>query len=256
MDKSKFINSIKEGALKGQASYNILPSLTMSQAVLESGWGTSKLAQRANNLFGIKAFSDWTGKRITMQTAEWYNNKMQIVNAEFRAYGSFNESIEDHNNLLSYSRYKQVCSCKDYKSACQKVYECGYATDPNYPKKLISIIEENRLYEFDGENVYGNKIRKFQHLCNEINIKDSEGKYLVEDNILGWRTRSCIPKMPLLKQGSKGKAVVFVQEVVGAISVDGDFGPITKECVIRYQRNKNILVDGIVGRQTWEALLN
>jgi len=70
MDKKQFINSIKEGALKGNVDYGILASLTIAQAILESGWGSSKLSQNANNLFGIKAFSDWTGKRIAFPTQE------------------------------------------------------------------------------------------------------------------------------------------------------------------------------------------
>jgi hypothetical protein len=263
MDKREFINSIKEGALKGQSVHRILPSLTIAQAILESGWGSSELAQRANNLFGIKAFSTWKGKRITMPTTEWHNDQRRVVNAEFRAYDSFNGSIEDHNMLLSNSRYKPVRGCGDYKEACKKIYECGYATDPDYTGKLVKIIEENKLYEFDSAPVIeevaastvGEKIRKFQQLCNRLNIKDSEGNALVEDNILGPKTRSCIDKMPTLKVGSSGLAVEFVQEVVNADPVDGDFGPITRKCVIEYQRGKNIVVDGIVGKETWAVIV-
>jgi flagellum-specific peptidoglycan hydrolase FlgJ len=58
MNKKDFTELIREGALKGQVEHKILPSLTIAQAALESGWGSSQLSQRANNLFGIKAFSD------------------------------------------------------------------------------------------------------------------------------------------------------------------------------------------------------
>jgi peptidoglycan hydrolase-like protein with peptidoglycan-binding domain len=251
MDKREFINSISKGAVKGYTDYGILASLTMAQAILESAWGSSKLSQRANNLFGIKANLSWGGKRITMETAEWYGDKKQIVKADFRAYDSFNESIEDHNKLLSYSRYKPLSECRDYKSACQKIYECGYATDPKYPDKLIRLIEENKLYEFDGVGVIG----RFQRLCNELNIKDSEGRALAEDNILGRRTKSCTSKLPVLKVGSKGLAVEFIQKLLNAIPVDGDFGPVTKKCVMEYQRDNNLKADGIVGVQTWTSLI-
>lgn len=263
MDKREFINIIKDGALRGQTEHNIVPSLTISQAILESGWGSSALSRRANNLFGIKASSSWKGKRITMQTTEWFNDQRQVVNAEFRAYDSLNESIEDHNKLLSNSRYKPVRECVDYKEACRKIYECGYATDPGYPAKLIKIIEENKLYEFDSAPVLNetavssvsDKILKFQQMCNKLGIKDSEGKALVEDNILGPRTRSCITKLPTLKLGSKGLAVRFLQEVVNAVPVDSDFGSITRNCVIEYQRGKNIAADGIVGKETWTVIV-
>lgn len=263
MDKREFINSVKEVALKGYVDYRILPSLTIAQAILESGWGSSQLSVRAKNLFGIKAFSNWRGDKITMPTTEWYGDKKQIINADFRAYDSFNESIEDHSKLLSSVRYKSVRECSNYKEACRKIYECGYATDPAYPEKLIRIIEENKLYEFDNSEILTevsvssgeDKILKFQRLCNSLRIRDSEGKALVEDNKLGPRTRSCTGKMPVLKEGSKGEFVRFVQEIVKAEPVDGSFGAITKRCVMEYQRTKNIEVDGVVGPQTWTTII-
>lgn len=143
------------------------------------------------------------------------------------------------------------------------IYECGYATDPEYPEKLIRIIEENKLYEFDNAHVLhmasvsseGDKILRFQKLCNDLGIKDYEGKALVEDNKLGQRTRSCIGKMPVIKLGLRGETVRFIQEVVRAILIDGNFGPITKKCVIQYQKDKGIEVDGVVGPQTWNAIV-
>lgn len=263
MNKTEFINAVKEGAILGKQKYGILASLTISQAILESGWGNSELAQKANNLFGIKAFSDWAGIWISLPTVEWYNGRKQVMYSDFRAYNSLNESIEDHNKLLSNQRYRQVRESADYKQACRRVYECGYATDPVYAEKLINIIEENKLYEFDNitdfqeaaVTITNEKIRKFQHLCNVLNIKDSEGNWLDEDNILGWRTKSCIERMPLLKLGSSGPAVEFIQEIAGALPIDGDFGPITRQCVIQYQRDKHIVDDGIVGTQTWTTVV-
>jgi peptidoglycan hydrolase-like protein with peptidoglycan-binding domain len=263
MSKKMFIESVKEGAIKGHRKYNILPSITIAQAILESGWGTSQLALKANNLFGIKAFSSWTGKRITFPTKEWYDGKEQVVNAQFRAYDSFSESVEDHNKLLSSSRYKSVRDSKDYRTACREIFNCGYATDPAYSNKLIKTIEENRLYEFDKENsvneaavdIDNQKIRRFQQLCNVIGIKDSEGECLAEDNILGPKTRSCIRRMPIQMLGSKGSAVEFIQEVLKVIPVDGEFGPVTERAVKNYQLHKNITSDGIVGLNTWTMIL-
>lgn len=198
-----------------------------------------------------------------MATIEWYDGKKVTVNAEFRAYDSYADSIEDHSKLLTNSRYRPIRECKDYRSVCQKIYECGYATDPGYPEKLIRIIEENRLYEYD--DVFGVteaaadmdslRIKKFQHLCNLLKIRDDHGKPLKEDNALGPRKRSCISKMPVLKTGSKGQAVEFVQEIVKAEPADGDFGPITQRCVMKFQKLKNIQEDGIVGPQTWAAMI-
>ena len=262
MDKKEFINSIKEGALKGQKEHGILPSLTIAQAILESNWGRSGLAVKAKNLFGIKAFSNWSGKRISLPTTEWYDGKQTVVNADFRAYDTFNESIEDHNKLLSNNRYKAVRLSKDYKAACNEIYKCGYATDPQYTEKLISIVEKNKLYDFDcGKGLVEvaieleeQKVRQFQQLCNLLGIKDYEGKALKVDNALGVRTISCLNKMPMLMVGSKGLAVEFIQGVLKTVPVDGDFGHITRYAVMEYQEKKRITVDGIVGRETWSTI--
>jgi peptidoglycan hydrolase-like protein with peptidoglycan-binding domain len=257
MDKIEFISSIKEGALEGFSQHKILPSLTIAQAILESAWGSSELTRKANNLFGVKASPAWTGKKITMKTAEWYRGERQLVDAEFRYYDSLGGSIEDHNILLSQSRYKSVRECEHYIEASKKIYQCGYATDPAYPEKLIKIIEENRLYEFDKMIEAGqqDKIRSFQKLCNELGIKDNKGKPLIEDNLLGERTLSCLKKMPVLKLGSRGKAVEFVQKSLNALPVDGVFGAVTSRNVMEYQKAKNIEVDGIVGINTWTSLI-
>jgi flagellum-specific peptidoglycan hydrolase FlgJ len=263
MNKKMFIDTVKEGAIKGQREYSILPSLTIAQAILESGWGRSQLAVKAKNLFGIKAFANWTGKRITFPTTEWYHGREQVVNADFRAYDSFGESVEDHNKLLSSSRYKSVRDSKDYRAACREIFNCGYATDPVYSEKLIKIIEENMLYKFDNENsvnevaldIDNQKIRRFQQLCNALGIKDSEGECLAEDNILGPKTRSCIGRMPILRFDSKGAAVEFIQEVLKVIPVDGEFGPVTGRAVKNYQLHKNITSDGIVGLNTWTMIM-
>ena len=186
-----------------------------------------------------------------------------MVNADFRAYDSFLEGIEDHSKLLSGGRYKSVRDSKDYRTACREIFICGYATDPSYSNKLIKIIEENKLYEFDDESgmneaamdIDNHKIRRFQHLCNVLGIKDSDGKSLVEDNILGPKTRSCIRNMPILRGGSKGAAVKFIQEVLKVTPVDGEFGPITEQAVKDYQLHSNISSDGIVGQNTWTLIL-
>lgn len=147
MNKQDFINAIKNGAIEGYKKYKILPSLTMAQAILESGWGNHHIQ---NNLFGIKAGNSWKGKVAVRPTKEFVNGKWITVNAKFRAYNSFNESIEDHAKLLGQNkRYRKVTLAGDYRTACLEVWKAGYATDPNYPSKLIKIIEQNKLYEYD-----------------------------------------------------------------------------------------------------------
>lgn len=163
MSKQEFINLIKPGAIDGYIKYGILPSLIIAQAILESNWGKSHISY---NLFGIKAGTGWQGKIAIKKTKEFVNGVWITVEAKFRAYDSFSESIIDHAKLLgTSSRYKKVTQAADYITACYEVWKAGYATDPNYPKKLIAIIEQGKLYEYDKQkdNLQDNKTKVLLH---------------------------------------------------------------------------------------------
>lgn len=150
-----FIKSVEKGAIKGKTQYKVLPSLTLSQAILESGWGQSGLSTKANNLFGIKAGSSWSGDTITMRTAEYKSNGSKYyVNAKFRKYSDRNESVDDHSKLLQNSRYSKVLTATNYKQATQWVRDAGYATDPKYPSLLNNLITKHNLDSYDGVTSY------------------------------------------------------------------------------------------------------
>jgi len=125
----------------------ILASLTIAQAILESGWGTSEIARKSNNLFGIK------GNGKNYKTFEYINGKRVDIVDSFKVYPDWETSVTDHSGLfLRLSRYQNLIGERDYKKACRKVYEDGYATAPNYTEALIKIIEQYKLYEHDYEN--------------------------------------------------------------------------------------------------------
>lgn len=155
MEKENFINLVKDGAIDGHENHGIFASVTIAQAILESGWGSSTLSVKAKNLFGIKAFDDWTGAYVTMDTTEYYNGMRQTISSRFRAYDSFNDSIKDHTKLLLTERYRAVREASNYKDACYALKNCGYATDPNYPQLLITLIEQNNLTQYDNKNSKG-----------------------------------------------------------------------------------------------------
>lgn len=148
---SIFIDKIGKMATLDMKNTGILASLTIAQAILESGWGESTLTVNANNLFGIKATIAWKGKVYDIDTKECYDGStFVIVNATFKAYDSWADSVADHSALLTgSSRYAKVVGETDYKVACQAIKDAGYATDPSYPSKLITLIEQYKLYEFD-----------------------------------------------------------------------------------------------------------
>lgn len=149
MTAQEFIDSISQAALDNYKKYGVLPSLTVAQAALESGWGNSGLAKNSNNLFGIKGTG--TAGSVQMVTQEEENGKKIAIVDGFRVYNSQAESIDDHGKLLSGSRYKDVIAANDYKQAATAVKAAGYATDSTYTSQLIDIIEGHKLYTLDEQ---------------------------------------------------------------------------------------------------------
>jgi hypothetical protein len=165
-DYSKWPGIIRYGGINGhqipfvlkiapviQSSINkgILNSIRLSQAILESNWGTSRLSIEANNLFGIKADSRWKGPTYNIQTKEWNESGFYSTTSDFRAYKTIEDSVLDHTEfLLTNQRYSSIIGDTDYKSTALKLKAAGYATDPEYGNKLISVIEVNSLTWFDN----------------------------------------------------------------------------------------------------------
>ena len=154
-NQRQFLSAIKQGAMDG-AKEGVLPSITAAQAILESGWGSSELAKAPNNnLFGIKDSEDWHGEIVIVPTQEYLNGAYITVSAAFRKYVSWNDSVVDHAKFFTStewrkSNYRKVVNETDYRIAAQELKNAGYATDPNYPGKLIRLIEAYKLYEWDA----------------------------------------------------------------------------------------------------------
>jgi N-acetylmuramoyl-L-alanine amidase len=149
MDQNKFISSIKDASIESQKTYNILASITIAQAILESGWGSSELYQNANNSFGIKWTNGCGYDKYLITTKEVVNGKTISVQAYFRKYNSLAESVKDHSIFLQKDRYNNLIGDTDYKSVANKLYQDGYSTSPEYPSKLIKLIEQYNLTDYD-----------------------------------------------------------------------------------------------------------
>lgn len=154
---TKFIEEIKDEAIKNYKEYKILPSITIAQAILESSWGESDLAQIYNNLFGIKADSSWKGDYVTLETFEFYDTKIED---KFRVYSNKNQSIKDHAKfLVDNQRYKKygVFEAKTYIEQAYALQNAGYSTaednsgQKRYAKDLIEIIRQYNLQLIDSE---------------------------------------------------------------------------------------------------------
>jgi len=148
-----YIEQFREVAKDNMRQHGIPASITLAQGILESGAGNGRLAKEANNHFGIKCHTNWTGETITHD-----DDALQEC---FRKYRHASESFKDHSQFLtSRSRYNGLfkLSKDDYKGWAKGLRQAGYATDPGYPDKLIGIIERYELYKYDDE-VLGNKTR-------------------------------------------------------------------------------------------------
>ncbi len=149
-EQRAFIYSIIPQAQKNYEKYNILPSITIAQAIHESDWGRSDLAREANNLFGVKADSSWTGETIEMLTEEVINGESVMVVAKWRKYKTIDSSIEDHGLFLfENERYSEVLKAKDYREQAYLIRLAGYATDPEYADKIVKTIENYSLFLYD-----------------------------------------------------------------------------------------------------------
>lgn len=147
MTPDAFIATISGPAQASMAQTKIPASFTVADAALESGWGA---ACPGNNLYGIKATPNWTGATTTQQTHEVVNGQTITITAVFRAYPDWLASINDHAQfLLTNPRYQPAFAYTCGINFAQAVAAAGYATDPQYAQKIISIIKAHGLTSLD-----------------------------------------------------------------------------------------------------------
>jgi len=143
-------------AVQEMELYKVPASITLAQGLLETGGGQSRLAEKANNHFGIKCKTE---KEWPAHKGRIYHNDDAIGEC-FRSYNSVDESYRDHSEFLALRPYYKALfqlSTTDYKAWAHGLKKAGYATDPSYASKLISRIEKYNLNQFDhisNEEVY------------------------------------------------------------------------------------------------------
>lgn len=140
-----YILQYKDIAMNNMRTNGIPASIILAQAILESGAGNGTLAQNANNHFGIKCHKDWTGESV--------RHDDDAPQECFRKYTNPAESFQDHATFLSSrGRYSALfkLSKSDYRSWARGLREAGYATDPQYPEKLVTYIQRYNLDQYDN----------------------------------------------------------------------------------------------------------
>ncbi|MBP0715256.1 flagellar assembly peptidoglycan hydrolase FlgJ [Burkholderia sp. MS389] len=143
-----FVDRLAAPAQAASATTGIPARFIVGQAALESGWGKREIratdGSTSYNVFGIKANKGWTGRTVSALTTEYVNGTPRRVVAKFRAYDSYEHAMTDYANLLKNNpRYAGVLSAsRSVEGFAHGMQKAGYATDPNYAKKLISIMQQ------------------------------------------------------------------------------------------------------------------
>ena len=146
--RREFLSALSTEAILSGVENQLPPSITLAQAVLESGWGRSGLAKKYNNLFGVKAGSRNGG--VLLSSWEGGGETRTLKKSRFREYSAWSESLADHNRLLSsdrrYSRARE--SWTDWRQFLNQLAPV-YATDPQYVRHISQIVERYNLHVWD-----------------------------------------------------------------------------------------------------------
>lgn len=203
LTRQQFIDKLAPLAIEDMRKTGVPASLTIAQAILESADGNSTLAQQANNLFGMKGKGP--AGSIRLATKEYRNGQWITVQADFRKYNNWTESVADHSNLfingVSWNRnlYRGVIGV-DGITAAREVAKAGYATDPDYAQKLINLIVDHQLVKYDFTGKYAEPSGLVE-IIEELNrrVKQVEER-LKEVTAPEWFTKEFPNALELLHQ--------------------------------------------------------
>ena len=190
--------------------YQIPASITLAQGILESGVGFGRLALDGNNHFGIKCHRGWNGGKVFHDD--------DVKGECFRTYDDPAESYRDHSIFLSgRQRYAFLFKLnkKDYIAWAKGLKKAGYATDPKYPKKIISIIERYKLYKYDSKK--GVKIVKNEKIDTVIlkNKKNNIHSVEVGDTLYSIARKYSISVDDIVKENKlKNNTIYKGQELI------------------------------------------
>lgn len=168
---TEYIKKYSDLAVEQMKRHKIPASITLAQGLLESGAGRSELARKSNNHFGIKCGGSWRGRTV--------RHNDDAPNECFRAYKHPRDSYEDHSDFLTRgARYAFLfkLDITDYKGWARGLKKAGYATDPSYANRLITIIEDYDLYKYDRKGIYSKRqLRKQPWLMNPHQVYIANG---------------------------------------------------------------------------------
>ena len=226
MQKDAFFAMAVGPAQASHRDTGVFASVTLAQAIVESGWGDAHMDD-AWNFFGIKAQAG--EPFVVKQTREVVNGQNVFIDARFRKFESMEDCFRAHGMFLrDNSRYGPAFQTKDGESFAREIAKAGYATDPHYADALIEIMRENNLSQYDVASGGSSPVPA--------------------------KTKPAAPGPP--KQlDMRGIQQTLKRQGFDPGTIDGQFGPNTKKAVIAFQRAHKLEVDGVIGPNTMRALV-
>lgn len=183
MTHNEFIQKIAGYVQKYAYLYGIeVYSPIIAQAILESGWGESKLASKYHNYFGLKCGSKWKGRSVNLSTKEEYTDgTLTTIKDNFRVYDSMEEGVKGYFEFLQLSRYQNLRGIRDPETYLKTIKADGYATSSTYVENNMRLIRQYSLTKYDDigrENTMGRTATDLINVMRSwIGFSESNGKY-------------------------------------------------------------------------------
>ena len=184
-DKQKFVDDIAKCVKKYAGSYGIsVHSPIIAQAILESGWGKSKLAADYHNYFGMKCGTKWTGPSVNMTTQEEYTaGTLATIKDNFRVYDNMENGVKGYFEFIQLSRYENLKGIVNPQKYIETIKNDGYATSSTYVDSLMQIIKIYNLTSYDstesveGEDIMGSRQAMIAKMQSWIGKNEADGSF-------------------------------------------------------------------------------
>lgn len=184
-DKQKVVDDIAKCVKKYAGSYGInVHSPIIAQAILESGWGESKLAADYHNYFGMKCGTKWTGPSVNMTTQEEYAaGTLTTIKDNFRVYDNMEDGVKGYFEFIQLSRYENLKGITDPQKYIETIKNDGYATSSTYVDSLMQIIKLYNLTSYDsaesveGEDIMGSRQAMIAKMQSWIGKNEVDGSF-------------------------------------------------------------------------------